>query len=148
MKLKLDASPTYMLPVGIPVRLEDGSLKTVTTRFRVKRLDQDEFAELLERFATAVDPTLAARMKEAFKDGRVEELARELEEETPAQPKRPVDAMRAELREVVTGWEPTDFDPPAEFTPESFEIVLRMPAATQAIFYKLSESIPTAKQKN
>lgn len=148
MKLKLDDSPTYMLPVGIPARLDDGSLKHVTLRLRVKRLDQDEFAELLERFAKAVDPTLALRMKQALKDHNVDEFTRQLEEEAAVEPKRPVDAMRAELRQVVTGWEPSDFDPPVEFSEEGFEKVLRKPAATQAIFYKLSESIPTAKQKN
>lgn len=148
MKLKLDPSPTYLLPVRIPVRLEDGSLRHVDLRVRVLRLDQDEYGELLERFTAAVDPTLAKRVREAMKSGTMDQLAEELEDATMPEPKRPVDAMRVELRKVVKGWEAEDFDPPTEFSEPGFETLLAMPAATQAIFYKLGESIPTAKQKN
>lgn len=148
MKLQLAASPTYMLPVGIPVRLREGALKTLTVRLEVKRLDQDEFSEVLQRFAKSIDSTFITRIAEAAETGRLKEVAEELEAEASTAPKRPVDAMREELRQIVVGWEKNDFDPPTEFDPPTFETLLGMPAATQAIFYALSESIPVAHRKN
>lgn len=148
MKLSLDESPTYMLPVALPVRMKDGSLVSVKLRLEVKRLDQDEYGELLERFAKAVDPTIAMRFQTARKEGRLDQLAAELENEQLPDAKKPVDAMREELRTVIVGWEAADFDPPVEFSESALNAVLRKPAATQVIFYKLGESIPTAKEKN
>lgn len=149
MKLQLDPSPTYMLPVTIPVRLKEGPLKTVNVRLEVKRLDQDEYGDVLERFAKAIDPTLVARVADAAKQGRLKELAEQLEEEGAAsEPQRPVNAMRVELRKVVEGWDQSDFDPATEFSEGAFEKLLVMPGATQAIFFALGDSIPTAKRKN
>ncbi len=149
MRLALDPTPTYLFPVTIAIRAEDGSRREATVRLRFKRLDQDELGELYERYQRALDPALRKRLDEAARDGALEQLESDLAAEGgAAAAKRPIDAMREELRRVVVGWNAEDFEGGIEFGEAHLEKLLRLPGAAATIFYAFGNSIPVAKAKN
>lgn len=149
MLLELDPSPAYLYPVTLKVRTEDGVLKQVTVKLRFKRCDQDELAQMFDRYSRAIDPTLRERLDTAAGEGRLDEEVRAIDGEGAGKGvKRPIDAMRDEVRLFLVGWDSTGFVGGAEFSETNREKLLALPGAAAQIFYAFGDSIPVAEAKN